>query len=568
VIIPRAGEGFLKVAVTAAWLALAAPAAADELLTGALRDQDGAAVAGARITAFDPAGTVVGHDRSAPDGTFALTTPQRPATLAIDADDSEPLRVAVPASGPVVAIVTHRRAADRTPSAADVAALPAGGFVSVGSLVPYEVPGYGAISDRWLALGHGVTTIEGLPFYRRIDGADASDILPDRALGAVDVVDPLQAPWYGDRAGGGVLNAELFNRAASARAGSDGYSLEAGGSAQVFTATSWDPDGERQLIAARAVTAGGPVSASVLALVGDLSDEYYRGAGVTLRGATRAFNLDAQFSVTTDVETSAATPDIGDVTSIVLDGVGNGPDAIAVRLRWRDERGADGDLTSDHTDAALVAGTTRGSDGAPQLSATVALAFGRELDSGAGAQSSAALMPAVSYVVPIAPDWSLRAGYGQSTLGTPGIALARASLGEAGLSFSDHRRLHLDIVAYAEGDAAPAAFDRGVGVSLGWEVAPRVSLRAWALGDGEAQNTLSPQYPGGPPYPGEVQRTFRRDVVWATWDAPVRLDVLVRNGALEGSLNAPLGGGYGVFVGSARNVRNVRVLSAGLMRTR
>jgi hypothetical protein len=568
VIVPRAGEGFLKVVAAAAWLALAAPAAADELLTGALRDQDGAAVAGARITAFDRAGTVVGHDRSAPDGTFALTTPQRPATLAIDADDSEPLRLAVPSSGPVVAIVTHRRAADRTPSQADVAALPAGRFVSVAELVPYEVAGYGAISDRWLALGHGVTTIEGLPFYRRIDGADASDILPDRALGAVDVVDPLQAPWYGDRAGGGVVNAELFNRADSARAGSDGYTLEAGGNAQVFTATSWDPDGERQLIAARAVTAGGPVSASFLALVGDLSDEYYRGAGVTLRGATRALNLDAQFSVTTDVDTSAATPDIGDVTSIVLDGVGNGPDAIAVRLRWRDERGAYGDATSDHTDAALVAGTTRGSDGAPQLSATLALAFGRELDSGAGAQSSAAVTPAVSYVVPIAPDWSLRAGYGQSTLGTPGIALARASLGEAGLSFSDHRRLNLDLVAYAEGDAAPAAFDRGVGVSLGWEVAPRVSLRAWALGDGEAENTLAPQYSGGPPYPGEVQRTFRRDVVWATWDAPVRLDVLVRNGALEGSLNAPLGGGYGVFVGSARNVRNIRVLSAGLTRTR
>ena len=48
----------------------------------------------------------------------------------------------------------------------------------------------------------------------------------------------------------------------------------------------------------------------------------------------------------------------------------------------------------------------------------------------------------------------------------------------------------------------------------------------------------------------------------------MRLDVLVRNGALEGSLNAPLGGGYGVFVGSARNVRNIRVLSAGLTRTR
>jgi len=41
-----------------------------------------------------------------------------------------------------------------------------------------------------------------------------------------------------------------------------------------------------------------------------------------------------------------------------------------------------------------------------------------------------------------------------------------------------------------------------------------------------------------------------------------------RNGSLEGSLQAPLGDRYGFVLSSARNARNVRVLSAGLTRSR
>jgi len=488
--------------------------------------------------------------------------------LAIRADDSDALRVAVAPDGPVIGIVHRHRAADRTPSAADVAALPASGFRSVASVVPYEVAGMSSISDGWLARGRGVTTLEGLPFYRRTDGADAGDLLPDHAIGSLAFADPLQAPWYGDRAGGGVLDARLFDRTDAARAGSDGYDLALGQTAALFGATSWGADGERRLIAARAPGAVGPLDASFVALLGAAPGDAYRGAGLTLRGATSALNLDAQLAVTGDAASGPAAPQSGSVLSIVVDGAGNGPDAIAVRARWRDERGAIGDMTTDHTDAALVAGVTRGPSGGPRLDAAIALTFGSELAYGGTSQTAAAVLPSLAYDVPLGAGWSLRSGYGASTLGTPGVALARSDLGEAGISYSDRRRFRAELIAYAEGDAAPAAFTRGIGGSLGWEIAPRVSLRAWLLGDGDAQNTVVVTYPGAPPAASTQLRTFRRDVVWLTWDAAERFDLLLRNGALEGSLRAPLGDRYALVVSSARNLRNVRVLSAGIVRSR
>ena len=85
-------------------------------------------------------------------------------------------------------------------------------------MLPYRVAFPTTISDRWLARGRGVTTVEGLPFYRRGDGGDATSLLPAHAFGALGVRDALQAPWYGDRAGGGVVDARLFDRADAVRA--------------------------------------------------------------------------------------------------------------------------------------------------------------------------------------------------------------------------------------------------------------------------------------------------------------------------------------------------------------
>jgi hypothetical protein len=548
-----------------AFWAGAAPAGADELLTGALRDQDGVAVAGARVSALDARGTVIGRDRSAGDGTFALTSGARPAMLLVTADDSDPVRVAVPPSGDVTAIVRRHRAADRVPSVADVAALPAGNLAEVATVIPYWIAFPNLLSDRWLARGRGVSTIEGLPFYRRGDGAEAGSLLPSHAIGAVVVHDPLEAPFYGDRAGGGVIDGRLFDRLDVARVTNRDASLLLGSDTALLAATSWDPDGRRRVVAARTSRAFGPVTGNLVALTGDLPGTHYAGLGAGARGATRAIDLSGALNLTREVVDAAGQPNAASVVSLQADAAARGPNALAVRARWRDERGVLGSLAVEHRDAALVVGTTRGGGSAARVSATVALAYGLDRGHGAVPQSALAVLPSLSIDAPLSANWSLHAGAGDSTLGTPGIAIAHGSLGEAGLSFTDRRRVHLDFLAYAEGDAAPRAVTRGFAANLGWEIAPRVSLRAWSLRDSDVEEALVAEYPGHPVMPTAIERPFRRDLLWLTWDGPMRFDVLVRAGALEGNVRVPLGGRYVLTVGSARRlITGKRIFEMGI----
>ncbi|HEX3551202.1 MAG TPA: carboxypeptidase-like regulatory domain-containing protein [Candidatus Elarobacter sp.] len=526
-------------------------ARADELLVGALRDQDGAVVPGAAVTALDAAGAVLARDRSAADGTFALATATRPAVLQILAPDADPLRVAVPpAPGtPVTAIVHHHRSVDFVPAAADVAALPAGSLDAVASVIPYRVAFPSAVSDRWLSRGRGVTTLEDLPFYRRGDGGDATALLPSHGFGAVDVHDALQAPWYGDRAGGGTIDADLFDRADTLRATTRDASAAALGNPQALAAESWDPDGVRRLFAVRATSTFGPLVASGVAIAGIAPSTNYAGAGADLHADTRALALSAHVALTQDDASTNAVRDDGSVAELSLDASGRGPNALLVRARWRDERGTLGDEDSSHHDAALVVGGTRGN--VLRATAAVALAYGDEHSYDDGTTASAlAVLPSLSLDAPLAAAWSVHAGARSATLGTPGYAIARSSLGEVGFAFADHRRVRAEIEAFAEGDTAPTAVNRGFAVALGWEVAPRVSLRAWSLRDADLLDASASPYPGGPAQSVRVTRAFDRDVVWLTWDAPVRLDVLVRYGALEGNVRVPLGARYALTLGS------------------
>jgi hypothetical protein len=564
-IVPRRREIFLKLAIVVALLVPPAVALADELVVGALRDQDGSVVAGATVTALDAQGRALAHDRSAADGTFALTAATRPASVLITAPDAEPLRVPVPADGsPIAAIVRHHRAVDLVPSVADVAALPAGALSAVGEIVPYRVSFPGSISDRWLALGHGVTTVEGLPFYRRGDGADVTSLLPAHAFGALAVSDPLDAVWYGDRAGGGIVDARLFDRADAERVTDRDAAFSFGRDPTGLVATSWDADGERRLAAVRGGGDLGPLQATVVALVGDTPATHYEGAGLQLRTATQRIDLAARFDLTgTNSDALTGAPDDGSVGDATFDASGRGPNAIALRLRWRDERGQLDDEASEHRDGALVLGTTRGN--AVRVTAAIALAYGSDLPYQAPATNAFAVLPSLSASAPLSLDWTLQAGLGDSTLGTPGFALARASLGQIGLAYADRHRLRAEVLAYAEGDAAPVALNRGFGASLGWEIAPRLSLRAWSLRDIDAFNATASPYPGGPLENVVAANRFDRDLVWLTWDAPVRIDLLLREGALEGNVRVPLARRYALTVGSYRRSDGTRTVSAGVV---
>ncbi|HYZ17725.1 MAG TPA: carboxypeptidase-like regulatory domain-containing protein, partial [Candidatus Acidoferrum sp.] len=173
-------------------LLIAAPAAADELLVGAVRDQDGSVVAGARVTALDSTGKTLASDRTAADGTFAIATGSLAATLVVAPDDADVLRLTVSdPTRPFAAIVQRHRAADLQPDAADLAALPNGSLIGLATVTPYRTASKQTLSDLGLSLGEGVVSIEGLPFYRRSDGADASTLLPSHATGALALQSPL-----------------------------------------------------------------------------------------------------------------------------------------------------------------------------------------------------------------------------------------------------------------------------------------------------------------------------------------------------------------------------------------
>ena len=558
-------------------LLVPAIARADELVVGALRDQDGAIVAGASVTALDAQGTVLARDHSGADGTFALTSATRPAAVVIVARYADPLRIAVPADGsPITAIVRRHRAADLVPSAADVAALPAGTLGAVAEVAPYRIAVPGAISDRWNDFGRGVTTVEGLPFYRLGDGGDITGLLPAHAFGAIGVTDPLQALWYGDRAGGGIVDARLFDRADADRLTDRDAAFSAGNDPAGLVATSWDADGMRRLVAAHGSGALGPVAV-------DRRRAGRRRAGDALRGRRfGAADRDA-----TDRPRRALRPDdlerrtrcaASSTTAASPMRSSTRPVADRTRSRcgsrWRDERSELGDVDSEHRDGALVLGTTRGN--AVRVTAAVAVDYGADASprrSGsedesyeAPATNAFAVLPSLNANAALSDAWTLHAGFGDSTLGTPGYALARSALGEVGLAYDDHHRLRAEVLAYAQGEAAPAGLNRGFGLSLGWEIAPRLSLRAWSLRDVEGFDLSEPLYPYGPPAAVAESARFDRDLVWLTWDAPVRVDLLLREGALEGNLRIPLDARYALTLGSYRNPNGTRTFSAGVVR--
>ena len=267
----------------------------------------------------------------------------RDAVLVI-ADDADPLRLAVPRATRrwrrSCGATGQPTSSRRSPTSRRC---PAGDLDAVGSVLPYRdhVPGRRSATGGCRA-GAASRPSRGSPFYRRGDGGDATSLLPAHAFGALDVRDALQAPWYGDRAGGGVVDARLFDREDALRVTNGDGAFAVGRDPVVLAATSWDGDGMRRLVAARANGALGPVSATVVALLGDAPGAHYAGAGAELHAATRTFDVGARFGLTTDVADAASRND-GSVADAAFDVSGRGPNAIAVRARWRDERGTLGE---------------------------------------------------------------------------------------------------------------------------------------------------------------------------------------------------------------------------------
>ncbi len=81
--------------------------------------------------------------------------------------------------------------------------------------------------------------------------------------------------------------------------------------------------------------------------------------------------------------------------------------------------------------------------------------------------------------------------------------------------------------------------------------------------DGDTVDIAAPLYPGGPVQTTSAAHRFDRDVVWLTWDAATRFDVVLRSGALEGGVRLPLGARTSAALGSFV-AHGTRMLTFGL----
>jgi len=116
--------------------------------------------------------------------------------------------------------------------------------------------------------------------------------------------------------------------------------------------------------------------------------------------------------------------------------------------------------------------------------------------------------------------------------GQAGATAVRTTLFDANAG-SAASIVRLDATYYREqglfGDTA------GYGATIGLVLAPHLALRSWLLRGANTGSALDA-------YPASTTLAPRtgRDLVWLTYDAPVRIDALLRDGRLEGDVVVPV----------------------------
>lgn len=542
----------------AALLALVvyAPAAADTLVTGVIRDRTGAAVVGARVTAFDAGGRIIGEDAALADGTFAFGLSAAATAIAVACDYCEPVRRTVrDAPAPIVIIVQRFTALRRSgPSAADIAALPYRDAVDVASLEPFSVATAGRISDRGLGV-YGATLVNGLPFYSAADGDNYSRLVPAHGVAAVDTTGPLLAPVYGSYASAGVYDLRLRDADTATSRLDAGNAFDFVGRAERANvdaeyAASTDVGNERRAAAldVSVPAAGGRFLVDVL----DMNDRRARAAGASL-----AYLTDSRRYASAAVATATQSDDAS-LATFAARLRNRGPLSLEFGVRAARATSNVAGATAAQFDAAIYAQATRRSGG---FTLAANLAADRGSNSGyGGSVLAAALVGSLGGDVALSPNWSAHSGIvsnlriptfsetaATAALPAPGL---RSLLFEESIAYTDLHRLRIAGTAYAQRTTGTStAHVNGIGVDAAWQIAPQLSVRTWLLRANElALAAYDARYAAG----GVAAYPLTRQLVWFTYDNAVRLDALVRSGAVEGDIRVPLGAHYALALGSAK----------------
>jgi hypothetical protein len=556
---------------------LFAPASAQvALVVGSVRDQHGAPIAGATISASTAKGRV-------------STTTDRVGTFALEASGVDSVSIAcrycpatvvsVRSGEPVVAIIRRYDVLlGDAPSPEDLANLPYTHVESAIALRPFTLleqssavyPG-SLLSDRGLSPSGSLLIDNGAPVYDVVAGQSPYLMIPADYQQSAKLDSAANAFLYGDQAGGGIVELQPFLNGYSPQVGTLGSDAilraQAGTDAGEVAAGSSGNDQELSQRADLSATWQLPADQS-LALAGGSEQGYQYSSAATLLASSfsftdatftdpRALNLTLSGVVDRgsygdngeEYPTSTAWSDSGFGASIhssgsvagfadlavrsssglydaqALEGV---PSLAATLVQTRADAGVD----VSEPDYALQAGIGTfwigyaggAYAGTPPAHAQLA-APSLQAQLFPNGKWSASLEGSGSFALPTFLEQYQYAGYNNST-----IEFTRSSLWSGQITYTDDARLRCSFEEASEDvRGATSGTITSAGLSATWQIAPALALRAWTM----HVTDTAPVYPSTlPPYLGIAPTV---NALWLTYEngGALRIDAIYRRDLLD-----------------------------------
>jgi hypothetical protein len=570
-------------------------AAPSPLVVGSVRDQYGAPIADARVRSGDVS---VQTDAQ---GTFALSA-SAVSSVTITCPYCQSLTVRIDTDEPVVALV-HRFDAvtGETPSERDIAAVPYAQVESIASLRPFTVlensshllPGP-MLSDRGISSRGSLVFDNGIPSYDIVSNQSPFVTYPAFTVTQLSWLPPSDAFSYGDFAGGGSVFANTREQAKYGAFGSSG-TVDAARLGEALSNGAWlgAYSHEQNDVRMRADgTLHIPSGDDRFDISAVTSEDRASPDSQSLNTSVSGLRLD--FESARENRTDA---------SLIFDGGGYSgtTPAIGYNAKWSDIQAQAGVTTNTRVQFFAQAGA-RASTGGYQTSSPAlpvsagaimqtrvtfgaqtagdryslrlgAGAFDFHYSGGAAGRRSAldggVIVPGFTGSYAFDPHWRLDVQGGESfelpTLleafvyppDTATLAFDRNLFVAETLTYGDLKRFHASVTSLSE---RVSGLDNGTvqsaGVSLAWQVAPTVAVRAWLLHDDDRTVPYESLYRFGVrPQPATVGS------YWATYETPgMRIDAIYRRDLLDyrvdphfdASVSTPLANGLRLFGATER----------------
>jgi hypothetical protein len=535
-------------------------------------------------------------------GTFAARTTGDPVAVQIVCRHCAPTRVPLAGRAEIAVVVRHYAALERSaPDSADLAALPYGRIADALALSPFTLPAAGGtdVSDRGLGGGRGLIVDDGAPVGDFATPLGGLADFPNRYARTVAVAAPATAYRYAGDGGGGRFQIDQLAGDAPAAA------FDGGAASALALEPSLGPlhpslgvssdDGtlaRRADLDAAAPFAGGYLRAGFasVSLQSPAADDFARTADlmhVAYATQSRRYRTFASFSAS-DAGIASEASGASEYRSSYLNADVRverpGPVTLAFGASAVQQTAYATlppylayDLTGRFFDKTAYVEAFAGSARA-SFDAGLALGSAAVAESLLYAKPSGhdtLLLPALAGRVAVGPDAYVRAGYSQSAQ-LPSLAQAevsaafsglapgfdRGELLESALGYDAGGRVTAEAIAYRE-------FRRGVdesnldgtGLSVAWQAAPRLTIRAWSLRDVPSV-AVAPLPPLSSTYAGTD--LIGKQLAWLTYangpdgvrfDAIAHRDVTSAGGSryLDGSVLVPFAAHLALAAGTVQH---------------